>query len=49
MAVTDAYLLVHLIFGAVSEEKTNFTSQVLADLKERGRPWDLGSTQGLTC
>lgn len=46
-AVTRAYSLVHLVPGAVSEEETNFTSQVFADLKERGQPWDSGSTRGL--
>lgn len=40
----DAYLLVNLVFGAVSEEETDFTSQVFADLQGRACPWDSGST-----
>lgn len=31
---SHAYLLIHLLFGAVGEEETNFPPQVFADLEE---------------
>lgn len=45
VAVPRAYSLIHLVPGAVREEETDFTSQVFADLKETGRPREVGSTQ----